>query len=105
MKFARYIIVPIFVLAWAATSLGGVRTGNRAQPAGAESTDLQTWIDVNNLLMFVTNTGSFAYDQGGVLGKSDGLYFPRGTDKTVIFAGGFWMGAMVDYLVCSLHGR
>ena len=51
--------------------------------------------DANSLMMFVTNTGSFAYDKTVLLGKSDGLYFPKGTNKTVIYAAGFWMGGKV----------
>ena len=65
--------------------------------------DTDTWIDINNILMFVTNKGSFAYDQGATLGKSDGLYYPFTSvqditdhinQKTVIFASGIWMGAV-----------
>ncbi|MBD3298151.1 MAG: hypothetical protein GF341_05805, partial [candidate division Zixibacteria bacterium] len=99
MKLLRKLIVPTVVLAWASVAVAAVPIGgpySGVQPAGTQVTDTQTWIDINNLLMFVTNTGSFAYDQGGVLGKSDGLYFPRGTNKTVIYSGGFWMGAKVD---------
>ncbi|HUU46761.1 MAG TPA: hypothetical protein VM118_13610, partial [Acidobacteriota bacterium] len=29
-------------------------------------------------------------------GKTDGLYFPRGTNRTVIFAAGLWVGALVN---------
>lgn len=98
MIHVRNLLVTILVLAWVVVAFGSAPKDyhDRYAPAGSESTDLQTWIDVNNLLMFVTNTGSFAYDQGGLLGKSDGLYFPRGTNKSVIYAGGFWMGAKVN---------
>lgn len=65
-------------------------------PAAPQLIDNTTFYDANNLLMFVTNTGSFAYDKTTLLGKSDGLYFPKGTNKTVIFAAGIWMGAKVD---------
>ncbi|MEZ4652741.1 MAG: hypothetical protein R3E12_03825 [Candidatus Eisenbacteria bacterium] len=55
--------------------------------------DRNTRVDVNQLDMFVTNHGSFAYNiPDGV----SGLVFPRGTDNGVIFAGGLWVGAMVD---------
>ena len=65
--------------------------------------DTDTWIDVNQILMFVTNKGSFAYDQGGRFGKNDGLYFPftsvedidNGVNVTsVLFASGIWMAAV-----------
>lgn len=57
--------------------------------------DTDTRLDVNNLEMFVYNDGNFAYDISNVLGKTDGLYFPRGTKRTVIYAAGLWVGAKV----------
>jgi hypothetical protein len=58
--------------------------------------DTQTYFDINRLLCFVYNDGNFAYDNANVLGKTDGLYFPRGTKKTVIYAAGLWIAAQVD---------
>jgi hypothetical protein len=65
-------------------------------PASPQLIDNTTQYDANSLLMFVTNTGSFAYDKSALLGKNDGLYYPKGTNKTVIYAAGFWMGAKVN---------
>ena len=65
--------------------------------------DTDSYIDANRVLMYVTNKGSFAYDQGGYLGKSDGFYYPylgkenilNGTAKnTVIFAAGIWIAGI-----------
>jgi hypothetical protein len=57
-----------------------------------ETIDTSTQIDVNRIGMFVTNVGSFGFDLQNQLG---GLFFPRGTDKTALFAGGLWLGAKV----------
>lgn len=65
----------------------------RPEPAAI---DVRSYIGVNNLQMVVSNIGSFAFDPSGFFGKNDGLYFPRGTDKTVVFAAGLWMGAKVN---------
>jgi hypothetical protein len=46
--------------------------------------------------MFVTNVGSFAFDNRSIFGKADGLYFPKGTDKTAIYAAGLWLGGKVN---------
>ncbi len=68
-------------------------TAGAASTARALSLDSQTRIDVNNLNMFVNNYGGWAYDQA--TGNS-GLTYPKGTNKTAIFAGGLWFGATVD---------
>lgn len=65
-------------------------------PASPQLIDNTTFFDANNLLMFVGNTGSFAYDRTALLGKNDGLYYPKGTNTSVIYAAGMWMGAKVN---------
>jgi len=49
-------------------------------------------IDINQISMVVTNTGSFAFDQ---LNGAAGLEFPKGSGKTALFAAGLWLGATV----------
>lgn len=58
--------------------------------------DAITYFDANSLLMFVSNFGSFAYDRTASLGKNDGLYFPNGDTKSVMYAAGIWVGALVN---------
>lgn len=58
--------------------------------------DYATYYDANQLLMFNTNTGSFAFDKTGLLGKPDGLHYPWPGNKTVLYAAGLWVGARVD---------
>jgi hypothetical protein len=70
-----------------------------AAPPGSKQPadiDYATYFDANSLLMFVTNTGSFAYDKDGLFGKNDGLYFPLGEGRSVVFAAGLWLGAKVN---------
>ena len=47
---------------------------------------------MNNLDMFVTNFGSFAYD---IMTSNGGLIYPKGTTHTAVFAAGIWVGARV----------
>lgn len=54
--------------------------------------DNNTRIDVNNVDMYVTNHGSIAYDLGN---SASGLFFPKGTTKTAIYAAGLWVGAKI----------
>jgi hypothetical protein len=65
---------------------------------GAAHTDVTSTtmtIDANQMDMFVTNIGVFAYDKSNARGKADGLYFPNNyplSDKTVIYDAGMWFG-------------
>jgi hypothetical protein len=78
--------------AWGVSSYTGKwQSGNTALIFDTDVT-----IDANALEMFIYNDGNFAYDNANVFGKTDGLYFPRGTKKTVIYAGGIWLGGKVD---------
>jgi hypothetical protein len=84
-----------FSLSVAALPPDAVDAGRQKSSAHAEF-DISTYIDINQLLMFTTNVGSFAYDNWSMLGKADGLYYPRGTNKTVVYAAGLWLGAKVN---------
>jgi hypothetical protein len=98
-------VAPIFgaVASWA-----GIPVTRAARPAGATGTasvmslDNQRRVDVNNLNMFVTNFGSWAYDLS--TGNS-GLVYPKGTNKTAIFAGGIYFGARVAGEIRTVVGE
>lgn len=59
--------------------------------------DHGTFLDIDQLLCFVYNDGNFTYDVANVLGKTEGLYFPRGTKKTMIYSAGLWIAAEVGW--------
>lgn len=65
------------------------------RPNRTQTLEAERRIDVNRINMFVSNYGSFAWDLGGG-GSPPGLYFPKGTNKTAVFASGLWMGAEVN---------
>lgn len=73
---------------WAKPPAGGGSHGAR----GAQTFDSARRIDVNQLNMWVTNFGTIAWD---VTTGNAGLVYPKGTDKTAIFASGLWMGATI----------
>jgi hypothetical protein len=69
----------------------------------ARDLDLISRFDANTLEMFITNVGSFANDAGAILGRYDGLYFPRPdpsevyfSERTAFYAAGLWVGAEVN---------
>jgi hypothetical protein len=66
-----------------------------ASPLRAQVTDNSQTIGVNNIRMFVTNTGSFAWDKSGA-GQPAGFEFPKGTGKTALYAAGLWLGAKIN---------
>ncbi|HKQ18820.1 MAG TPA: PKD domain-containing protein [Candidatus Eisenbacteria bacterium] len=69
-----------------------VAAGRGAQRAPA-LIDNTTTMDANNLEMFVTNHGSYAFD---LTTGNAGLIFPRGSTTSVVFAAGTWVGATVN---------
>jgi len=78
---------------------GHISSGMKAsKPGQVASLDTRTMINVNNLQMFCTNIGGFAEDISVMLetAKADGLYFPAGTSRSVIYSGGVWIGGVVD---------
>ena len=68
-------------VAWAADH----PAGRAALEKSAVTLDIDnnTVIDVNNIEMFVTNHGSFAFN---IPTGNSGLTFPKGTGKTAVFA-------------------
>lgn len=73
------------------------------QSPAALTVDNTTYINVNNILMFVTNHGNFGRDLAGVFGNDGGTYFPYisnqsitdGTmDDRVLYAAGIWAGGV-----------
>jgi len=64
-----------------------------SQPSFATVVDSTQRIDVNQISMVVTNTGSLAFDR---LHGAAGLEFPKGSGHTAVFAAGLWLGALVN---------
>src|SRR5205085_3355951 len=85
-------VVLILTLGTGVADAATPRGLRHAARLGARSIDATTHIDVNNISMFVTNTGSFAYDKGNQVA---GLEFPKNTAKTAVYAAGLWIGAKV----------
>jgi hypothetical protein len=51
------------------------------------------WIDANQIAMIIMNNGTFARDpQTG----NTAFFYPRGTDKTAIYAAGLWIAGKVN---------
>ena len=100
MKLKILVCCLIFLLP---LSLYAKAPAGKAPTDKVSAIDTESWIDVNKLLMFFTNEGSFAHQAANTFGKSDGLFFPYSSigdiesganDNTVIFAAGPWMGAI-----------
>ena len=67
----------------------------RALPVRGEGVVNDQTIGVNNIRMFVTNTGSFAWDKVDA-GQPAGFEFPKGSGKTAVYAAGLWLGCTVN---------
>jgi len=91
-------------VAWAAPPAGHV---SRSLALNAEDYDLRTYIDINNILCFVTNTGSLAMDQTGLFGRPNGWYYPYTGDtaditsgaenRTLMYAAGLVLAGKVNH--------
>ncbi len=88
-RFAICLLLPLAAAGAAAPPRGGAA---RVQPVRASLIDIGQVIDANAIRMFVTNTGSFAWDKAT---GNAGLEFPRGSGKTAVFASGLWLGGLV----------
>jgi hypothetical protein len=62
------------------------------RPARIGIIDNSQRLDINDIGMFVTNTGSFAWNKTTA---NAGLEFPKGTGRTAVYAAGLWLGAVV----------
>ncbi|MDH3938915.1 MAG: hypothetical protein OEV68_16450, partial [candidate division Zixibacteria bacterium] len=69
------------------------------------SVDNDTYINVNRILMFVTNHGNFGRDLSGVFGLDAGTFFPYSTNEAIqsglsanycLYASGLWIGGKVQ---------
>lgn len=104
----RNLICTVVGLLFLAAGLAAMPPADDTPPSDNKDShivDLATWIDANQVLMFVTNVGSFAYDNGVFLGKADGLYYPYESIgdilngslvNTVVYSAGVWIGGRVD---------
>ncbi len=102
MKTKLAILVLIALLA-SSLSAAPPRRSSEAQPMAA-AVDNEHYIDVNKLLMFVTNHGNFGRDLTDVFHQDYGTFYPftsvadlaRGVNNNgVLYAAGLWAGAKV----------
>lgn len=69
--------------------------------AKTSGTDLQSYFDANNLLMFVTNIGSVGMDQTMLFGRTEGFYYPYSgnpdslDNRTVVYSAGIMLSGKV----------
>src|SRR5260221_11084659 len=93
MKSLRILVwstVAVGIAAGTALAVPPSVSGHRARPASVKNIDVSQRIDINSISIAVTNTGSFAYEKAT---GNAGLEFPKGTQKTAVFAAGLWTGA------------
>lgn len=96
MRKLAIVLLGSLVLLFAISSLA-LPPGNYTSvaPAGTAIVHDTAYIQSGELLMFVNNNGSFAYDRTAFFGKNDGLHYPGVCPPTVMYAGGLWLGAKV----------
>lgn len=96
--FRSRVLRAAALLALAVTLAAPVRATSRTShsavtPAHLESVDFSQRLDANSLGLVLSNLGSFGYD---LTSGAAGLEYPLGSGKTALFAGGLWLGAVVN---------
>ncbi len=84
----------------AAAPGSGSGGGRVARPYNARTIEVTRRIDVNNLNMFISNEGTWSYDTQNISGGGgEGLYYPKGTSNTVVYAAGPWIGCLINSIL------
>ncbi len=106
MEFSREVRIAARALALAClaglavAAVSGPAGATPRQPAGpasAKTIEVTRRIDVNNLNMFLSNEGTWSYDTQNISGGGgEGLYYPKGTANTVVYAAGPWIGCLIN---------
>jgi len=103
------VAVGLMILLFLPLSLGALPPQMTARPGNIETYDkydLTGFYDANQLLMFVTNSGSVAMDQSLLFDRPDGFYYPYTGDTsdirndslngTVVYAAGLVLTGIVN---------
>ncbi|MCK4301452.1 MAG: hypothetical protein KAW91_01690, partial [candidate division Zixibacteria bacterium] len=107
MKQSHLRVIVAMLLLLAATSYAVEPLDVTQSVSGDDSRiwDNETYVNANKILMFVTNHGSFSYDQNSVFGRSAGTYYPYVSiediqngilDASPLYAAGIWIGGKVQ---------
>lgn len=86
-----YVLLAMFCLG--ASGSYALPPENAPTKTAYKSFDYGTYADTNDILMFVTNRGWLAHDRTSLLGRRSGLYYPRGSNKSMIFCSGLWIAS------------
>jgi len=89
-------LIPLLTIMLMTVSFGfGAENVSGTRPASLNkalvSSDI--WIDANRMDAVFRNNGTWMYDN---VAGGEGLFWPKGTHLSPIYAGGQWLGAMVD---------
>lgn len=92
MRRSLACLAMLFLLVPASTPSARPAPPASPTPRSARTFDGGRRCDINSLNLFVTNFGSIGLD---VSTTNSGLFYPRGTSQSVLFAAGLWLGGRV----------
>ncbi|PWB71469.1 hypothetical protein C3F09_07825 [candidate division GN15 bacterium] len=99
----KKLILVSLILLLAVPLFAAPRLGSRGPKPVATDLDNSSFIDANNIFMFVTNQGSFGRDLNGVFGYDYGTFFPYNGIQYILdgsqiasplYASGLWIGGI-----------
>ena len=98
----KFILVSLMLLL-AVPLIAAPNAGSRGPKPVATALDNTSYIDANNIFMFVTNQCSFGRDLGGTFGYDYGTFFPYNGAQYILdgsqiasplYASGLWIGGI-----------
>ncbi len=101
----RLLLLTAIAMSTSSYPLSEERGNSVPLPSEVLSIDNNTFIDVNRILMFVTNHGNFGRDLANLFGYDYGTFYPftdtvsisNGTNiSSPLYAAGLWVGGIVN---------
>ncbi len=90
MSTIRFVLAAACILGLAVPACAAPRP--RPSVPRTQNIDVQRRLDANQLDLFLSNFGNIGYD---LMTANSGLYFPRFSGKSLLFASGLWVGGKV----------
>jgi hypothetical protein len=97
LRLSRLSVIAILAISPVTSTINHAPAEARSSrgPARLQTFDYSQQIDANHIAMYVSNSGSFAWNREAV-GQPAGFEYPKGSGNHALFAAGLWLAAQVN---------